>query len=113
MKFCEKGFGGRATNKQKQLSGGHAGKLFWAFVGTNALLATLVIVSYRAGYVFVFPTRITLPSKTCLYKYLHHSLHKKSISVKEMIKFFAVLCMRNFIPNGTFRHIQSLEFIGP
>jgi len=28
MKFCEKGFGGCATNKQKQLSGGHAGKLF-------------------------------------------------------------------------------------
>ena len=28
MKFCEKGFGGGATNKQKQLSGGHAGKLF-------------------------------------------------------------------------------------
>jgi len=28
MKFCEKGFGGGATNKQKQLSGGQAGKLF-------------------------------------------------------------------------------------
>jgi hypothetical protein len=28
MKFCEKGFGGGATNKQKQLSGGHARKLF-------------------------------------------------------------------------------------
>ena len=28
MKFCEKGFGGGAANKQKQLSGGHAGKLF-------------------------------------------------------------------------------------
>ena len=28
MKFCEKGFGGGATNKQKQLSGVTAGKLF-------------------------------------------------------------------------------------
>ena len=28
MKFCEKGVGGSATNKQKQTSGGHAGKLF-------------------------------------------------------------------------------------
>jgi len=28
MKFCEKGFGGCATNKQKQFSGGHAGNQF-------------------------------------------------------------------------------------
>ena len=67
---------------------------------------------YRAGYMFSFQTLIILSIKTCLYKYLHHSLHKKSISVKEMIKFFIGLCMRNFIPDGTFRHIQSLEFIG-
>jgi len=28
MKFCEKGFGGCATNKQKQTSGGYARSLF-------------------------------------------------------------------------------------
>ena len=28
MKFCEKGFGGNATNKQKLISGGHAGNRF-------------------------------------------------------------------------------------
>jgi len=28
MKFCERGFGGCATNKQKQLSDNQAGKLF-------------------------------------------------------------------------------------
>ena len=29
---------GRCPNKQKQIFGGHAGSLFWAFVGTNARL---------------------------------------------------------------------------
>jgi len=28
MQFCEKGFGGCATNKQKLISGGHAGNQF-------------------------------------------------------------------------------------
>jgi len=36
---AKRGLGAGAANEQKQLSGGHAGKLFWVFVGTNTLLA--------------------------------------------------------------------------
>ena len=112
MKFCEKGFGGGSHQQAKTDFRRSRRKSVLSLCGNKDTACNFGDSSHRAGYMFGFQTLITQSSKTCLCKYLHHSLHKKSICVKEMIKFFTGLCMRNFIPDGTFRHIQSLKFIG-